>query len=152
MGASARLHQQPRRVDQVVASELDGEMVLLNLATEEHYSLNEVGTRLWDLTDGKRTVAEMIDTILQEYEAERAGVTEDVLALFQELTDEGLVAWNAAWGASAANGHSAMSRSSSFAVRKATVTGKPNAAAISRSSWWRSGSSARSAVNTTLPL
>jgi hypothetical protein len=80
----------------VVASELDGEMVLLNLATEEYYSLNEVGTRLWDLTDGKRTVAEMIDTILQEYEAERAGVTEDVLALFQELTDEGLVAWNAA--------------------------------------------------------
>ena len=80
----------------MVASELDGEMVLLNLATEEYYSLNEVGTRLWDLTDGKRTVAEMIDTILQEYEAERAGVTEDVLALFQELTDEGLVAWNAA--------------------------------------------------------
>ena len=34
---------------------------------------------------------------LQEYEApERAGVTKDVLALFQELTDEGLVAWNAA--------------------------------------------------------
>ncbi len=80
----------------MVASELDGEMVLLNLATEEHYSLNEVGTRLWDLTDGKRTVAEMIDTILHEYEAERAGVTEDVLDLFQELTDEGLVAWNAA--------------------------------------------------------
>lgn len=96
MGASARLHQPPRRVEQVVASELEGEMVLLNLATEEYYSLNEVGTRLWDLTDGKRTVAEMIDTILQEYEAERAGVTEDVLALFQELTDEGLVAWNAA--------------------------------------------------------
>ena len=96
MGVSARLHQQPRRVEQVVTSELEGEMVLLNLATEEYYSLNEVGTRLWDLTDGKRTVAEMIDTILQEYEAERAGVTEDVLALFQELTDEGLVAWNAA--------------------------------------------------------
>ena len=96
MGASVRLHQQPRRVEQVVTSELEGEMVLLNLATEEYYSLNEVGTRLWDLTDGKRTVAEMIDTILREYEAERAGVTEDVLALFQELTDEGLVAWNAA--------------------------------------------------------
>ena len=76
-----------------MARELEGEKVLLNLSSEEYYSLNEVGTRVWDLADGERTVAVLVDAIVAEYEAEREEVTEDVLALLDEMVDEGLLSW-----------------------------------------------------------
>lgn len=94
MSKAAQLQRRPRQTEQVVASELDGEAVLLNLTTEEYYSLNDVGTRMWELTDGQHTIGDIVETILSEYDAERDAVTADVLALFDELAEEGLITWD----------------------------------------------------------
>lgn len=81
----------PQRAPNVVARTLAGEAVLLNLSTEEYFSLNEVGSRIWDLMDGQRTVADITDSITTEYDAERADVLEDVLVLLDELAEAGLI-------------------------------------------------------------
>ena len=93
MAKEVRPAQRPLRASEVVTRELDGEAVLLNLSTEEYYSLNDVGSRVWDLTDGERTVTAIVDAIVAEYEVERSEVEADVLALLGELADEGLVSW-----------------------------------------------------------
>jgi hypothetical protein len=93
MAENARMANRPQRTENVVARTLDGEAVLLDLASEEYYSLNEVGSRIWELADGEHSVGDMVEAIVTDYDAERAQVEEDVLDLLDELSREGLVSW-----------------------------------------------------------
>jgi hypothetical protein len=93
MAKDGRLAQRPLQAEGVVTRELDGEVVLLDLSNEEYYSLNDVGSRVWELMDGERTVTVIVDAVVAEYEVERAEVEADVLALLGALADEGLVSW-----------------------------------------------------------
>jgi GeoRSP system PqqD family protein len=52
--------------------------------------LNEVGARLWELADG-RTFADIIDTLLNEYDVERIQLQQDVRAFLTELHGRGLL-------------------------------------------------------------
>lgn len=93
MADDERMARRPTRAEGIVARTMEGQAVLLDLSTEEYYSLNEVGSRIWELADGEHTVAAMVDTIVAEYEAEREQVSADVLDLLDELSEEGLVSW-----------------------------------------------------------
>jgi len=85
------LQHRPMRADLVIAQGISGNLVLLNIPSGLHYSLNDLGARVWTLCDGGRTVEEIIDALLQEYEAPVDRVREDVLTLMQELATEQLL-------------------------------------------------------------
>ena len=52
--------------------------------------LNELGRRILELMDGKRPVQEIIEQLVDEYEAARAKIEEDVLGFLYELRDSGV--------------------------------------------------------------
>jgi hypothetical protein len=75
-----------------VSSDLAGETVILNLDTGIYYGLvDEVGARIWSLMQAPRTVAEIRDAILEEYEVAPERCEHDLLALLERLAAEGLV-------------------------------------------------------------
>lgn len=86
----------PQHATHVVAKTIDEVAVLLNLTNEMYYSLNEVGARVWELADGQRTIATIVDTLAGEYDAERGQIAEDVRSLLAALAAEGLITWDAA--------------------------------------------------------
>lgn len=68
-----------------------GEMVLLDLASERYFGLNEVGARIWTLLqEGMSTVA-IVDTLEREFEAPRERLEQDLQGLLAQLLDAGLV-------------------------------------------------------------
>jgi coenzyme PQQ synthesis protein D (PqqD) len=69
-----------------------GEAVILSLDTKVLRGLNAVGSRVWDLIDGQRTVEEIIDIIVEEFDVPRGQAAEDVEAFARQLLDKGLVA------------------------------------------------------------
>lgn len=75
----------------VVARELDGETVLLNLDSGIYFGLNEVGTRVWQLLGEGRPPAALIDILLAEYDVTRDVLQRDVQALLDRLAERGLV-------------------------------------------------------------
>jgi hypothetical protein len=85
----------PRQGTQVVAKTVDDAVVLLDLTTEMYYSLNEVGSRIWALADGRRSVATIVDTLAGEFDAERGQIREDAEDLLSQLAAEGLITWDA---------------------------------------------------------
>jgi hypothetical protein len=85
------LRTQPCHTDQVIAQDISGTLVLLNIPNGQYYSLNDLGGRVWALCDGIRTVAEIIELIGAEYDAPVERVRDDVLALLRELAQERLV-------------------------------------------------------------
>jgi hypothetical protein len=69
----------------------DASLVLLNPQSGEYYTLEAVGTRFWQLCDGKRTIAEIAAIVGEEYDQSLEVIESDILELVRELMDEKLV-------------------------------------------------------------
>ena len=74
------------------SSELLGEAVILNLQSGVYYGLNETGSLIWNLIQQSKSLKEIRDVIINEYEIEPALCTDYVLQLVQDLASAGLVA------------------------------------------------------------
>ena len=75
----------------LVSSDLAGEIVILSLQTGRYFGLDRVGARIWDLLRTPARVADIRDAIVGQYEVEPERCERDVLALLQQLADQGLI-------------------------------------------------------------
>ena len=76
---------------QVMARTVGDETVILDLASGTYFGLDPVGARIWELMGESKTLAEICDQMLGEYEVSREELERDTLRLAQELADQGLV-------------------------------------------------------------
>lgn len=74
-----------------VSSDLGEEVAILDLKIGKYYGLDAVGARIWDLIQEPRTVGEVRDVLINEYEVEPDRCERDLVALLQRLADEGLI-------------------------------------------------------------
>ena len=83
--------------DEVVAREVGGEMVLLDLASGQYFGLDAVGGRIWELlSERPHTLAELCDAIEAEFDAPRDRIEADLLALATQLSEQELIVAKAA--------------------------------------------------------
>ena len=75
----------------VISQPVSGETVLLDLASENYFGLDEVGTRIWELIVERGDLQAVYDTLLSEYEVSEARLREDLSRLVEEVADLGLV-------------------------------------------------------------
>ena len=75
----------------VLFQEVSGETVLLDLASEQYFGLDEVGTRIWALLNDGRSVGEMVEALLGEYAVGREQLEGDLRELLGALMDAGLI-------------------------------------------------------------
>jgi len=75
----------------VLFQEVSGETVLLDLASEQYFGLDAVGTRIWALLNEGATADAVVETLLEEYEVERATLEADVAELLAGLAGAGLI-------------------------------------------------------------
>jgi hypothetical protein len=85
------LESRPRHQDQILTQRASDSQILLNLAGGEYYALDEVGSRVWELCDGTRTVGEVVVIVSGEYDAPADTIQADVLELLEDLLNEKLV-------------------------------------------------------------
>ncbi len=76
---------------QVMARQVGDETVILDLASGTYFGLEPVGARIWQLMGEGRTLAEICDTMLAEYDAAREVLEGDVIRLAEELLDKKLI-------------------------------------------------------------
>ena len=74
-----------------VSADLAGEAAILNLKSGVYYGLNAVGARIWSLIQEPKTVKDIRDTILNEYDVDPERCESDLLQLLQQLAAEGLI-------------------------------------------------------------
>jgi Coenzyme PQQ synthesis protein D (PqqD) len=75
----------------VVFRDLEGELILLNLATGVYFGLDPVGTRIWALIDNGRTADEIVGVITAEYEVDADACRADLARFLAALRDNDLV-------------------------------------------------------------
>jgi hypothetical protein len=74
-----------------VSCPLGEESAILNLKNTVYYGLNPVGARVWNLLQQARTVGELRDTLLDEYEVDAGRCETDLLELLEKMRSEGLI-------------------------------------------------------------
>ena len=74
----------------LVATLSDG-AVLLNLQTKRYYSLNETGTRIWEMVQQTADEGDIVATLLREYEVEEPMARAEVRRILDELIEAQLI-------------------------------------------------------------
>ena len=75
----------------LIASEIDGEIVALNIDTGVCYGLNAVGSRIFQMLNEPTRIADLCAKLVEEYAVEPAACEHDVLELVETLKGENLV-------------------------------------------------------------
>ena len=74
-----------------IHQEVSGETVILDLKSENYFGLDEVGTRIWQLTEETGSLQDVYDRMLAEYDVTAEQLEEDMGELFSKLAKMGLV-------------------------------------------------------------
>lgn len=80
-----------RRTSHQASCILGEEAVVLQLDSGIYHGLNPVAARVWELIEASRTVAGIVDVLLDEYEVERGRCEADVENLLVAMREAGLV-------------------------------------------------------------
>ena len=86
-----RMEEAPRRADRCAWQVVEGEAVLLDLEGRILLGLNAVGSFLWPLVDGQRTVAELGDAVAARFDVAPDRARDDAARFLLELRARGLV-------------------------------------------------------------
>ena len=85
------LNQKITFADTVFAQEVDGEMVLLDMNSENYFGLDEVGTAIWQVMQEEETLKDVFEVLLKQYDVESEVLEKDLLNFVEELAKSGLV-------------------------------------------------------------
>ncbi|MDI5921847.1 PqqD family peptide modification chaperone [Halomonas sp. LR5S13] len=79
------------RTPDLVAADLDGELVMMNAVAGRYYGISGVGARAFELLESPISIEGLVETITHEYEVEADKCRRDLQAFVQELMANGLV-------------------------------------------------------------
>ena len=85
------LDQKVTFAETVFAQEVDGEMVLLDMESENYFGLDEVGTAIWQAMQEKETLKEVFEALLEQYDVEEEMLENDLSDFVAKLVESGLV-------------------------------------------------------------
>ncbi|MEW6382170.1 MAG: PqqD family protein [bacterium] len=70
---------------------IDGQAVIMTLGDNTLHTLNGVGSRIWELCTGQKTIGEIIGVIQSEYSASPESIRSDCEIFIQELCTKGIL-------------------------------------------------------------
>jgi Coenzyme PQQ synthesis protein D (PqqD) len=91
MDAPLSLHTIVVAAPEQVSCPLGEESAILNLKNSVYYGMNPVGARVWDLLKQPKSVTELRNALLEEYEVDEVRCGNDLLALLETMRGEGLI-------------------------------------------------------------
>jgi hypothetical protein len=86
----------PKKSPRIAARVVEGKALIVVIDHKQLHTLNEVGTRVFELCDGGRTVQAIADAIMDEFEVDAATALRDVERFVAQLSALGALEVEAA--------------------------------------------------------
>lgn len=80
-----------RRTGEVLVSEVDGEVVMLDRESDVYYGLNEVGAHIWEQLEEPRSVDELEESTAEAFDVSRVRCREDIQEFLTDLLESDLI-------------------------------------------------------------
>lgn len=75
----------------LIATDMDGETVMMSISRGTYFGLGGIGGRIWVLLAEPLSLAQLVQTVCDEYEVDEATCHADVEQFVNELLTHGLV-------------------------------------------------------------
>ena len=79
------------RTGTLLEAEVDGEIVALNVESGTCYGFNSTATRVWSMIEQPRTIGEICEALVAQFDVQPEDCRRDVIELIRELQSDGLV-------------------------------------------------------------
>src|SRR5512139_2248742 len=79
------------RADDLLATDLDGETILMSIEQGAYYGMEKTARRIWELVEKPIKVADLCRQLAEEYQVDPVTCERDILAFLEELCSENLV-------------------------------------------------------------
>ena len=89
--ATISFDQQITVTPDTLINQVGAESVLLNLGSEKYFGLDEIGTSMWQALTASGTIQQAYESLLKEYDVEGDVLRQDLSALLEKLTANGLI-------------------------------------------------------------
>ena len=76
---------------QAIATQVGDEAVILHVGSGTYFGLDPVGARIWELMKEHKTLGQICDVMLSEYDVSREDLERDAMNLVDELIAQDLV-------------------------------------------------------------
>ena len=80
-----------QRSDTVLSSPLSGAIVMMNIESGNYFDLDGTGARIWSLIESPRTVGDLCDELMVEFDVDRETCLSQVIEFIGELSANNLV-------------------------------------------------------------
>ena len=79
------------RRNDIDTTDLNGEIVMMDLEKGRYFSLNGVGSRIWEIIEEPIGINKIVDCLLEEYDVNRNECEENVLEFLGKLGDADII-------------------------------------------------------------
>jgi len=80
-----------QRSGDIITSEADGEIVMMNIETGQYHSINEVGSDIWKMLESPIKLSDICEKLLAEYDIDEKTCQDEVMKFVEHLSKEGLL-------------------------------------------------------------
>lgn len=88
MDANTTLKRNP----ELLAVDMDGETVMMDMETGNYFGINAVGSHIWEALENENKVGDIIETVNSHFEVQGEDTVEaDVLAFLGDMVEQELV-------------------------------------------------------------
>jgi hypothetical protein len=80
-----------QREPQVIAAEVDRDLVMVSIATGHYYGISNVAREIWDAIERPKRVSDLVLELTTSYQIDRTSCEGETLSFLETLLDEGLL-------------------------------------------------------------
>lgn len=80
------------RMPDLIATDLDGNKVMMNMESGKYYMLDGIASRIWQLLETSPSIIDIVGVLVREYDVDQERCLADSLRFFTKMAQAGLVA------------------------------------------------------------
>ena len=83
-----------RRSESVLTAAVDKETIMMDVSSGRYVGLDDIASVIWQRLETPHTFGELVDSLVEDYDAERAVIAQDVRELLKEMATQGIVGFD----------------------------------------------------------
>lgn len=81
----------PVKSEKIASRIIDSEAIIVLLEKQQTIILNEVGSYIWEIIDGKRNISELTQIISSEFDITYEEALNDIVEFIEDMTKRGAI-------------------------------------------------------------
>jgi Coenzyme PQQ synthesis protein D (PqqD). len=79
------------RKQNIMASDMDGDIVMMNIETGKYYNLGKIGGLIWNMTEYATSISDLVDKLTNEFDVTKEQCEKDILPFLEKMLEQKLI-------------------------------------------------------------